>query len=122
MQNKKCEERNIKCHNCGKMGHLKRECRAEGGGAYKPSDKKSDYCGKTGHTAFWCWERRADEIRRQEGRDGSNNSKEGESGAKQESDIQGKASHISLALMSLINQKRGARSSHGHCDERGETE
>lgn len=67
-ERKKRDKRNVKCHNCGKMGHYKRECRAEGGGAYRPNDKKCSYCGKNGLIDYFCYERRADEIRKREGR------------------------------------------------------
>lgn len=31
-------KKNIECNNCGNKGHLKRECRKEGGGCYDPSN------------------------------------------------------------------------------------
>ena len=59
-------KKKIKCHNCGKFGHLKRECRdavKSSNGGNQRNSKKCTHCGIEGHTYEECHKRKRDEAK-----------------------------------------------------------
>ena len=52
-------KKSITCQNCDIRGHSKEDCRKVGGGAFKPFEGECRRCGRNGHRANQCKEKKA---------------------------------------------------------------